>query len=450
MWRNILALLLLAALTAHADAGYREGRKAIEEKDYATAAREFRQAAEEGHAKAQFNLALMYHRGIGVPMDFAKALDFYHMAAAQGHPLAMNNIGTMHRLAHGVKRNLSEAVRWYRKGADKHPLPKNNLASMYMIGSGVATDYAEAVRWYRAAADEGHAKSQYDLALLYAKGLGVKRDDAEAERLMRMAAAQKYGRAVRWLEGGQRKRRAPAKPAAASSYRCPQVPEVSWWGDTNHAATVLYVKKKHGGDWSAYRAKWEKHLARMIKLFERQKGAAIPSDRVDMEKGEVKREDSLVGDNIILSKEDLALYIPKLVMRTAVNRCLERESAPTGQKPAAKAPPACPPIPPVSWWGDVSHEKILDYVKRKHGGDWKGYVAKWEEHFAKMVALFEKGKGATVSRKRVDLERGEVLREGAVGEDKVVIGHEDLALYIAKLAQRTAVHRCLARTALSH
>jgi len=31
--------------------------------------------------------------------------------------------------------------------------------------------------------------------------------------------------------------------------------------------------------------------------------------------------------------------------------------------------------------------------------------------------------------------------------DKVILGHEDLGLYIANLVQRTAVHRCLAAAA---
>ena len=43
-----------------------------------------RQAAEQGHADAQYNLGLMYDRGDGVPENDAEAVKWYRMAAEQG------------------------------------------------------------------------------------------------------------------------------------------------------------------------------------------------------------------------------------------------------------------------------------------------------------------------------------------------------------------------------
>ena len=44
----------------------------------------FRKAAEQGHAKAQYNLGLMYDKGQGVPQDYAEAVKWYRLAAEQG------------------------------------------------------------------------------------------------------------------------------------------------------------------------------------------------------------------------------------------------------------------------------------------------------------------------------------------------------------------------------
>ena len=42
-------------------------------------------AAEQGHAKAQYNLGTMYYNGEGMPQDYAMAREFFRVAAEQGH-----------------------------------------------------------------------------------------------------------------------------------------------------------------------------------------------------------------------------------------------------------------------------------------------------------------------------------------------------------------------------
>ena len=56
--------------------------------DDAEAVRWYRLAAEQGHASAQFNLGLMYARGLGVSEDDAEAVRWYRLAAEQGHASA--------------------------------------------------------------------------------------------------------------------------------------------------------------------------------------------------------------------------------------------------------------------------------------------------------------------------------------------------------------------------
>jgi TPR repeat protein len=87
MMRAILAACLLclsvAALAGQPDA-FSAGMAAYKAQDYATALADFRLAAQQGVAVAQFNLGSMYNSGQGVPQDYTKALKWYRRAAKQG------------------------------------------------------------------------------------------------------------------------------------------------------------------------------------------------------------------------------------------------------------------------------------------------------------------------------------------------------------------------------
>jgi len=50
--------------------------------DYAEAAKWFRKAAEQGDARAQFNLGGMYGQGQGVPQDYVEAHMWLNLAAS--------------------------------------------------------------------------------------------------------------------------------------------------------------------------------------------------------------------------------------------------------------------------------------------------------------------------------------------------------------------------------
>jgi TPR repeat protein len=52
--------------------------------DHAKAAHWYRKAAEQGDAKAQFNLGVAYEYGEGVKKDLTAALHWFRLAAAQG------------------------------------------------------------------------------------------------------------------------------------------------------------------------------------------------------------------------------------------------------------------------------------------------------------------------------------------------------------------------------
>ncbi len=121
---------------------------------YGIALREWRPLAEQGNAKAQYNLGVMYRNGHGVPQDDAEAMGWWRKAAEQGNAGAQNNLGVM-----------------------------------YGKGLGVPQDYAEAVGWYRKAAEQGYATAQHKLGVMYGKGLDVPQDEAQAYMWFKLASS---------------------------------------------------------------------------------------------------------------------------------------------------------------------------------------------------------------------------------------------------------------------
>ena len=68
--------------------------------------------AEQGIARAQHNLGLVYSNGIGVPRNDAEAVKWYRLAAEQGHAVSQHNIGLMYIFSDGVPQNAVLAYMW--------------------------------------------------------------------------------------------------------------------------------------------------------------------------------------------------------------------------------------------------------------------------------------------------------------------------------------------------
>ena len=62
----------------------------------------YRVAAGQGHAGAQFNLGLIYANGRGVAQDFREAMKWYRLAAEQGFAQAQFKLGYLYLNGRGV------------------------------------------------------------------------------------------------------------------------------------------------------------------------------------------------------------------------------------------------------------------------------------------------------------------------------------------------------------
>ena len=152
---------------------------------------DLKEGAQQGDARAQFNLGWCYSKGKGVTKDAVEAVKWYRMAAEQGDADAQFNLGNRYYDGEGVTKDMVEAVKWYREAAEQGDADAQaNLGSRYCNGEGVAKDAVEAVKWYRKAAEQGLAAAQFNLGNCYLHGVGVAKDAVEAVKWYRKAAEQ--------------------------------------------------------------------------------------------------------------------------------------------------------------------------------------------------------------------------------------------------------------------
>jgi len=137
MARNADRLIVTGALGS-AWADWDDGVAAYAAGDYATARRQWFPQAEQGDAKAQYNLGVIFANGKGVP------------------------------------KNDGEAVKWYREAAEQgHAGGQFGLGSAYFLGRGVPENYLQAYMWLALAKAQGHEKAAKGLDVVKAKMTGA-------------------------------------------------------------------------------------------------------------------------------------------------------------------------------------------------------------------------------------------------------------------------------------
>lgn len=109
----ILTVLQSPAYSREFKSAYNDGLLASEEGDYPTAVAKWQPLADQGDAAAQFNLALMYHRGLGVALNEATAVKWYQKSAENGYSRAQEFLAVAYREGwFGLKKDLQKAAYW--------------------------------------------------------------------------------------------------------------------------------------------------------------------------------------------------------------------------------------------------------------------------------------------------------------------------------------------------
>jgi localization factor PodJL len=150
-----------------------------------------RNAAVAGDPAAEYEIAVRFAEGRGVPSNLEEAARWYERSAAQGLAPAQFRYASLLEKGNGVKKDLNQARRLYLAAAAKgNAKAMHNLAVLYAEGVDGKPDYATAAQWFRKAALHGVGDSQYNLGVLTARGLGTEKNLAESYKWFALAAVQ--------------------------------------------------------------------------------------------------------------------------------------------------------------------------------------------------------------------------------------------------------------------
>ena len=88
--------------------------------------------------------------------DASQAVEWIRKAADQGFARAQCYLGIMYDKGNGMPANNAEAVKWYRKAAEQGDIDAQfNLGSMYANGEGVPENDVQAYAWFNIPAAQG-------------------------------------------------------------------------------------------------------------------------------------------------------------------------------------------------------------------------------------------------------------------------------------------------------
>jgi TPR repeat protein len=199
------------------------------DKNYTKAFLAFKQLSEAGNINAQYNLAIMYDKGIGIQVNKEISLIWLVKAAKANHKLAQNKLGYIYEkgdiphiknmrkalkeyyksaiqdydmaqlnlgmyFANSLKKgHFQQAIFWYKKAIENENIAAmNNLANIYYFGQGTKRDYKKAVQLYTRAAKLGDKLAQYNLSMIYYSGEYLQSNGDKAYFWLQKSATQGY------------------------------------------------------------------------------------------------------------------------------------------------------------------------------------------------------------------------------------------------------------------
>lgn len=129
-------------------ANFDDAVSAYHQGHYTRAISEFKRLAKVGDVTAQYNLAYMYARGLGVNKDYDQAFIWFYAAAKRGDAEAQYHLAGLYEQGLGVNQNYQRAISWYQKSALQGYQPAQiSLAGLYAIGLGIDDDIGQSWTW---------------------------------------------------------------------------------------------------------------------------------------------------------------------------------------------------------------------------------------------------------------------------------------------------------------
>ncbi len=142
----VLVAMALVILTPPAQAD--RGMRTLKRGDYQTALNIWIPVAEQGSARAQYNIWVLYEKGLGVRREKTQATEWLERAARSGSVIARDRISA--REAEVVLKTAKERARLGNAEA------MMVIANIYADGVSVTRNLDEAHLWYSRAMRAGH------------------------------------------------------------------------------------------------------------------------------------------------------------------------------------------------------------------------------------------------------------------------------------------------------
>ena len=109
--------------------------------------------ADAGDSIAQYEMAVRYADGEGVPQNYQDAMAWFAKAAANGNDNAQWKLGLGYIKGIGVPHDERKAAVWFKKAANHGDIrAQSALSDLYLSGRGVPRDYVRAYTWASIAA----------------------------------------------------------------------------------------------------------------------------------------------------------------------------------------------------------------------------------------------------------------------------------------------------------
>ncbi|AVR98027.1 sel1 repeat family protein [Pseudoduganella armeniaca] len=144
------------------------------QRDYQKIAKLYEQAANLGHWKAQFNLAGLYLKGIGVPQDIEKAISLTEDLMRKGVPAAWDNMGSYYMGGVGsLEQDATVAYAFWQRAADLGSMAAQTYIGAKLLATSDQPPEAWAnrrvgMKMLECAYAQGYARAGYELGLEYA------------------------------------------------------------------------------------------------------------------------------------------------------------------------------------------------------------------------------------------------------------------------------------------
>jgi uncharacterized protein len=200
--RYVFSLAILSLFALPASGNIQEGVEAYLFGDYATARQQWQ--ASNDNPIAQFNLAMLYFQGLGVPREPQRAINLMRGAANGGYAPAQFFVGRW-LLQNDSTGNPGDALFWLNAAAgQQHHHAAYLLGRWYGVDAGSAKDIERALVWLRKAETGGIIGAARLVDKLTASLPGVSRDSENAQIESRLKEGRGTAKQRRAFYKGQK------------------------------------------------------------------------------------------------------------------------------------------------------------------------------------------------------------------------------------------------------